>query len=135
MLNINRYRLRASSCPDIYRNSMTTIAKEKFEWGQGIREFKKLFADMLDLSYFADIRFLLFALSNFFLYTWYDVPYVYLADYAIGLKISDADASMLISAIGIVNMFGEVCRKLSNLFAVTLKINFVSLDFSWLVRR
>lgn len=32
MLNINRYRLRASSCPDIYRNSMTTIAKEKIEW-------------------------------------------------------------------------------------------------------
>lgn len=31
MLNINRYRLRASSCPDIYRNSMTTIAMEKDE--------------------------------------------------------------------------------------------------------
>lgn len=29
MLNINRYRLRASSCPNIFRNSMTTIAKEK----------------------------------------------------------------------------------------------------------
>lgn len=29
MLNIRRYRLRASSCPDIYRNSMVTIAEEK----------------------------------------------------------------------------------------------------------
>lgn len=29
MLNINRYRLRASSCPNIFKNSMTTIAKEK----------------------------------------------------------------------------------------------------------
>lgn len=29
MLNIHRYRLRASSCPDIYRNSMVTIAEEK----------------------------------------------------------------------------------------------------------
>lgn len=29
MLNISRYRLRASSCPNIFRNSMTTIAKEK----------------------------------------------------------------------------------------------------------
>lgn len=28
MLNTHRYRLRASSCPNIYRNSMTTIAKE-----------------------------------------------------------------------------------------------------------
>lgn len=29
MLNIHRYRLRASSCPDIYRNSMVTITEEK----------------------------------------------------------------------------------------------------------
>lgn len=28
MLNTHRYRLRASSCPNIYRNSMTTIAKD-----------------------------------------------------------------------------------------------------------
>ena len=27
MLNIHKYRLRASSCPDIYRNSMITIDK------------------------------------------------------------------------------------------------------------
>lgn len=31
MLNTHRYRLRASSCPNIYRNSMTTIAKEEDE--------------------------------------------------------------------------------------------------------
>lgn len=108
MLNINRYRLRASSCPDIYRNSMTTIAKEKGQWGQTVQEFRALIADMLDLSYFADIRFLLFALSNFFLYTWYDVPYVYLTDNALSLGHTETDASMLISYIGIVNMFGEV---------------------------
>lgn len=29
MLNTHRYRLKASSCPDIYRNSMTTLAKEE----------------------------------------------------------------------------------------------------------
>lgn len=108
MLNINRYRLRASSCPDIYRNSMTTIAKEKTAWYQGIDEFKNLFVDILDLSYFYDIRFLLFAISNLLLYTWYDVPYVYLADNAIEMGYSEKDASILISVIGIVNMFGEV---------------------------
>lgn len=31
MLNTHRYRLRASSCPNIYRNSMTTIARETEE--------------------------------------------------------------------------------------------------------
>lgn len=108
MLNINRYRLRASSCPDIYRNSMTTIAKEKTYWYQGVDEFKNLFLDILDFSYFSDIRFLLFATSNFLLYTWYDVPYVYLTDYAIELGIEETDASILIGIIGIVNMFGEI---------------------------
>lgn len=31
MLNTHRYRLRASSCPNIYRNSMTTLACENEE--------------------------------------------------------------------------------------------------------
>lgn len=110
MLNINRYRLRASSCPDIYRNSMTTIAKEKTQWSQGIDELKNVLLDMVDFSYFADMRFLLFALSNFFLYTWYDVPYVYLADNAIQIGFSETDAAILISMIGAVNMVGEVMR-------------------------
>lgn len=108
MLNINRYRLRASSCPDIYRNSMTTIAKEKTVWYQGIDDFKDLFVDILDFSYFTDIRFCLFALSNLLLYTWYDVPYVYLADYAIEKGYTETDGSMLVSIIGIVNMVGEI---------------------------
>lgn len=29
MLNTHRYRLKASSCPNVYRNSMTTLAKEE----------------------------------------------------------------------------------------------------------
>ncbi|XP_073997465.1 monocarboxylate transporter 14-like [Rhodnius prolixus] len=105
MLNINRYRLRASSCPDIYRNSMTTIAKEKVEWYAGLWE---LWSDMLDLSFFTNVRFLLFAMSNFLLYTWYDVPYVYLTDNAIERGFSETDASILISVIGILNMLGEI---------------------------
>lgn len=108
MLNINRYRLRASSCPDIYRNSMTTIAKEKTQWGQGLDEFKSVLMDMLDFSFFSDIRFTLFALSNFLLYAWYDVPYVYLADNAVEIGFSETDASLLIALIGIVNMVGEI---------------------------
>ncbi|KAK9508620.1 hypothetical protein O3M35_006141 [Rhynocoris fuscipes] len=108
MLNINRYRLRASSCPDIYRNSMTTIAKEKVEWYSGLWELWYLLANMLDLSYFSNIRFLLFAISNFLLYTWYDVPYVYLTDNAIEQGYSDTDGSILISIIGILNMIGEI---------------------------
>lgn len=109
MLNINKYRLRASSCPDIYRNSMTTIASESENTAtQLFAEFKKLFKDILDFSYFLDIRFLLFSISNFILYVWYDVVYVYLPDWAGEHGVSMTDASMLISLIGIVNMFGEI---------------------------
>jgi len=111
MLNINRYRLRASSCPDIYRNSMTTIAKTKLIWYAGFWEFWDLIVDMLDFSYFADPRFLLFAISNFLLHTWYDVPYVYLTDNAIEVGFSETDGSILISVIGIANMFGEVSKR------------------------
>ncbi|XP_043261785.1 uncharacterized protein LOC122402773 isoform X1 [Colletes gigas] len=108
MLNIHRYRLRASSCPDIYRNSMTTIAKTKLVWYAGLWEFWDLVVDMLDFSHFADSRFLLFAISNFLLHTWYDVPYVYLTDNAIEMGFSETDASILISVIGITNMGGEI---------------------------
>uniref|UniRef100_A0A182Q524 Major facilitator superfamily (MFS) profile domain-containing protein n=1 Tax=Anopheles farauti TaxID=69004 RepID=A0A182Q524_9DIPT len=108
MLNIQRYRLRASSCPDIYRNSMTTIAKEKSAWYQGAEEFRTLLVSILDFSYFSDVHYLLFAISNFLLYTFYDVPYVYLGDNATQIGFSHAQSSMLIAIIGILNMVGEV---------------------------
>ncbi|XP_066259898.1 monocarboxylate transporter 12-like isoform X1 [Euwallacea similis] len=108
MLNLKRYRLRASSCPDIYRNSMTTIAREKVQWFAGLWDFWDLLVDMFDFSHFADPKYLVFALSNFLLYTWYDVPYVYLTDNASKLGYSEKDASILISIIGIINMVGEI---------------------------
>jgi hypothetical protein len=44
MLSTHRYRLKASSCPDIYRNSMTTIAKEdEVNWNGGKRTWKLSF--------------------------------------------------------------------------------------------
>uniref|UniRef100_A0AAR5PJU9 Major facilitator superfamily (MFS) profile domain-containing protein n=3 Tax=Dendroctonus ponderosae TaxID=77166 RepID=A0AAR5PJU9_DENPD len=108
MLNLKRYRLRASSCPDIYRNSMTTIAQEKSQWGAGLWDFWDLIVDMFDFSHFADPKYLVFALSNFLLYTWYDVPYVYLTDNANMLGYPENQASILISIIGIINMVGEI---------------------------
>jgi hypothetical protein len=35
VLNKNKYRLRASSCPNIYRVSMTTLTKDDDEVSQG----------------------------------------------------------------------------------------------------
>ncbi|CAA9998259.1 unnamed protein product [Nesidiocoris tenuis] len=77
-------------------------------WYAGLYELGTLLSDMLEFRFFLNIRFLLFAISNFLLYTWYDVPYVYLADYAIEQGYPEGQASMLIAGIGIVNMVGEI---------------------------
>lgn len=103
-----RSRLRASSCPDIYRNTVATTDNKKHVWNSGLWEFWDVLVDMLDFSHFSNSKFLLFAISNFFLQLWYDVPYVYLTDNAIEMGFSETDASMLISIIGITNTGGEV---------------------------
>lgn len=64
--------------------------------------------EIMDFSHFRNPAFLLFTMSNFLLYMWYDVPYVYIADKALEMKFNESQSSMLISIIGIVNMFGEV---------------------------
>jgi hypothetical protein len=58
---------------------------------------------------FINSSYVFFALSNFILYAWYDVMYVYLVDYTEkDLGYSSHDATFLISIIGILNTLGEV---------------------------
>ncbi len=59
---------------------------------------------------FCNPSLILFFASNFILYAWYDVMYVYLVDYAEQQisEASDQDYSFLISMIGITNTIGEV---------------------------
>jgi hypothetical protein len=64
--------------------------------------------DMVDVSHFADIRFVLFAVSNFLLYSWYHVPYMFLADKAGEMGFSEDESSNIISYLGIFNTVGEV---------------------------
>ena len=110
MLSIPRYRLRASSCPDIYRNSMTTIALGEDEAENCCQRSNTGFLNCCkEWKQFMDPAYLIFALSNFILYAWYDVMYVYLYNYAeIDLKFKATDATLLLSVIGILNTFGEV---------------------------
>ncbi|XP_063240519.1 monocarboxylate transporter 14-like [Bacillus rossius redtenbacheri] len=106
ILNLNRYRLRASSCPDIYRNSMITIAKEAEErWYDDIVELLK---DMADFSLFLELHFLLMSLSTVLLFVWFIVPYFYLVEYMAQHGYSEHDASALLSVIGVTNFMGMV---------------------------
>ncbi|XP_066956739.1 uncharacterized protein [Macrobrachium rosenbergii] len=109
MLNINRYRLRASSCPDIYRNSIITIAKSEDEnmWTY-LDDMGEMITSCVDYSYCLDPGYLVFAISNFILYVFYDTVYMYLTDYAQGVGVSADDSANLISVIGILNCFGMV---------------------------
>ena len=111
MLSIPRYRLRASSCPDIYRNSITTIAfNADFEDENCCqRSSNGLLNCFKEWKEFINPAYLVFALSNFILYAWYDVMYVYLYNYAeMDLKFTSSKATFLLSIIGILNTLGEV---------------------------
>ncbi|XP_067005965.2 monocarboxylate transporter 14 [Anabrus simplex] len=106
MLNIHRYRLRASSCPDIYRNSMTTIARENEE--KWYSDFLDLIKGMLDFSMFLELHFLLMSLSTILLFTWFIVPYFYLADFMSLYNFTEAESSLMLSVIGISSTIGMV---------------------------
>ena len=71
MLSIPRYRLRASSCPDIYRNSMTTIALNEDEDENCCqRSSNGLLNCFKEWKEFINPAYVVFALSNFILYAW-----------------------------------------------------------------
>uniref|UniRef100_A0A4D5RU65 Putative monocarboxylate transporter n=1 Tax=Ixodes scapularis TaxID=6945 RepID=A0A4D5RU65_IXOSC len=107
MLNIRRYRLRASSCPDIYRNSMLTISGED-RMCQLLRDLREVVLDSMDVTLFRNGRYTLLCMSNFLLNSCVDNPYVYIPDSAITLGVDKERASFLISFIGILNTLGVV---------------------------
>ncbi|KAH8394697.1 hypothetical protein KR222_002041, partial [Zaprionus bogoriensis] len=106
MLNTHRYRLRASSCPNIYRNSMTTIAKEEEDtWYDSFIDTMK---SVFDFSLFLDKKFALFNLSTLFLFIWFIIPYLYLPDYTKQYHYDASVSAALISGIGIAQTVGMI---------------------------
>ncbi|XP_011873565.1 PREDICTED: uncharacterized protein LOC105565186 [Vollenhovia emeryi] len=105
-LNLHKYRLRASSCPDIYRNSMTTLAKENEQ--KWYAELVDLLKSMLDFSMFFELHFLLMSLSTILLFTWFIIPYFYLAEHLTRNGYEESHAAYLLGTIGITNTIGMV---------------------------
>ncbi|KAL0112511.1 hypothetical protein PUN28_012081 [Cardiocondyla obscurior] len=105
-LNLHKYRLRASSCPDIYRNSMTTLAKENEQ--KWYDELVDLLKSILDFSMFFELHFLLMSLATILLFTWFIVPYFYLAEHLTRNGYDESDAANLLSIIGITNTIGMI---------------------------
>ncbi|XP_056642873.1 monocarboxylate transporter 9-like [Diorhabda sublineata] len=105
MLNIHKYKVKASSCPDIYKNSMATLFREEESWYD---EFIDILKDLTNFSLFLDLHFLLLSLSTVMVDMWFVVPYYYLADHMAIHHYTDNEAAFAISVIGITNTIGMV---------------------------
>ncbi|XP_070493052.1 monocarboxylate transporter 14-like [Chironomus tepperi] len=106
LLSTHRYRLKASSCPNIYRNSMTTIAKEEQDvWYD---DFIDIIKSIFDFSLFLEYKFGMMSLSTLFLYVWYIIPYFYITEFLLVHDFSEEQSAYLISIIGIGNTVGMI---------------------------
>lgn len=111
LLNIPQYR----SNPSMYTASITHIphpepmpansSKLSSCFSQEVRD---AFKEMMDFTLLKDPVFLLFAVSNFCTSIGFNVPYLYIKDRALLLRISDNDSSFLLAIIGISNTISRV---------------------------
>ncbi|EFA08671.2 monocarboxylate transporter 13 [Tribolium castaneum] len=100
ILNKNKYKLRASSCPNIYRVSMTTLVKDDDEpWYSGLVKFVNLFDEF---------HYLLMSVSTVILFAWFMTPYFYLVDHMEASGYTKDEASYVLSGIGVANTIGMV---------------------------
>ncbi|KAL1497871.1 hypothetical protein ABEB36_008758 [Hypothenemus hampei] len=106
IFNTNKYRFKASSCPNIYRISMMSLPKQREEkWYTDIVDLVK---GMFDYSLFLELHFFLLSLSTIILFVWFIVPYFYLAELMLAHQYTTKDASFTLSNIGIANTIGMV---------------------------
>lgn len=105
MLNIKRYRLKASSCPDIFKNSMITIDEKEENWYD---DCVSCLADMFNVSLLKRTTFNLLCLGTIILFIWFIVPYFYLAEHMVHKDYSEDDGAVMLSLIGITNTIGMV---------------------------
>lgn len=62
----------------------------------------------MDFSLYLDLHFLLLSISTILLFTWFIVPYFYLAEHLTRHGYTDVEASRVISTIGVTNTIGMV---------------------------
>ncbi|XP_028160179.1 monocarboxylate transporter 14-like [Ostrinia furnacalis] len=106
MMNIPRYRLKASSLPDIYKNSMWSIESESDdEWRWYHRLFEVL-KKSFNFEMFTEFHFFMFNLSELILSVWFIVPYFFLKSYMTSQNMEGGE--VMISIIGIASAIGIV---------------------------
>lgn len=102
----------ATSCPELSRLPSSDSESDDENClvyhCPGLEPVIDTIEDTFDRKIMGHPLFMLLALSNFLLYFWADVPYVFAADFALSRGISESHATFLISVIGIVNTVGQV---------------------------
>lgn len=73
-------------------------------------ELVDLLKGMMDFSMFLELHFLLLSLSTILLFTWFIVPYFYLAEHLSRHGYEESFAASLLSIIGITNTVGMVSK-------------------------
>ncbi|CAG9865530.1 unnamed protein product [Phyllotreta striolata] len=106
VFNTNKYRFKASSCPNIYKVSTLTLKHDDDE--KWYAELLELVKGMFDFSLFLELHFCLLSLSTVILFVWFIVPYFYLASHMTQNGYTYEDASLTISNIGITNTIGMI---------------------------
>ncbi|CAH1954288.1 unnamed protein product [Acanthoscelides obtectus] len=99
-----------SSCPNFRRHAVHCIVEEeedktKKRW---CIEFFKSLQNLLNLSLFLELHFLLLSFSTIILFVWFIVPYFYIAEHMKSLGYADSQASIVLSTIGLLNTIGMV---------------------------
>ncbi|KPJ11474.1 Monocarboxylate transporter 12 [Papilio machaon] len=106
MMNIPRYKLRASSLPDIYRNSMWSLGSASDDGMKWYHRLWQTTKSTFDFRMFTEFHFLMFNLSSLILSVWFIVPYFFLKSYM--TSRSTTGGAEMISIIGIASSIGIV---------------------------
>jgi len=110
VVNLKRtYRLRhASSCPDIISVQTGEDDDCSADWKDMLSDMYDWLGKMFAWDNLSNTRFLMFVISNFLLYTWYDIPATFLTDTVTKLGYTEKEGAYLNSVIGIFTVVGTV---------------------------
>nr|CAH7756864.1 unnamed protein product [Callosobruchus chinensis] len=98
-----------SSCPNFRRHAVNCILEEEDEKEKGwCIEFFRSLKNLLNLSLFLELHFLLLSISTIILFVWFIVPYFYIAEHMKTLGYAESQASIVLSIIGLLNTIGMV---------------------------
>ncbi|XP_023946558.2 monocarboxylate transporter 9 [Bicyclus anynana] len=106
MMNIAKYKLRASSCPDIYKNSMWSM-EDPVEETCG-KKFVRMINKTFDFNMFTEFHFLMMNLSTLVLFIWFIVPYFYISTFMEDNGYSETQGSLMLGIFGVATIIGIV---------------------------